>query len=263
MSPPGFLFADHAGGVDRNARLLDRIARGVARHPPLGRLDADRPRGQQGLHGARGHVPGEARRHLALRHRGLALPLRPRGPGRNIRLLVRLVELDGRLRGHRRLAGAGAVVPGGDLGQARRARRRHLPSRRRGRGARARVGGEHARPATHDVGGICHRGDAARPARRLHAAPVRHRRVVGRVLHGHARRRGSALGRVEARTRVALRHVLDVARGRDVRNLHPRVPRSRTRLGPRAPRSRRLLARRLRRVPARCGWSRRGDRDRP
>ena len=104
-----------SGLPDRRAWSLDRGARHHGRLRPMDDLGVPRRAPEQRLRRDGDDVPREGRRHLAVRARGLAEVLRLHRPGRDVRLLVRVVERARHQRLRDRHAGPGRVVRGHDL----------------------------------------------------------------------------------------------------------------------------------------------------
>ena len=127
-------------GRPRQSGVPDRGARRLHRHPrdhrcvrPVDDLRPRRRAAEQRLCRAGGDVPGQARRHRPLRARGVAqVPLVHR-PGRDVRLLVRLVQRPGDQRPRGGDADPGAVLREHDLAP-HRGQLRHQPAHRPGGG---------------------------------------------------------------------------------------------------------------------------------
>ena len=248
------------GVPHRSAGCLDRCPRHHRRIRPVDDLGPPRRAPEQRLRRDGDDVPAQGRRHLPVRARSLAqVPVADRA-GRDVRLLVRLVERARHQRLRHRHAGAGRVVLGHDVHPGRgqlpvepaRLHRHRLHPRR--------LALQHLRRPAGGVAQLRHRGRADPARGGAHVPAIPHRRLVQRQHDlGDRRRRWARPGHD-----LAVLHGLVGLWVRDRGGVRPRIPQSRVRHPEGAAGLGRLLGRGLCPVAAGRGRNARhgGDRGR-
>jgi hypothetical protein len=191
-----------SGFPDRGAGLLDRRAGHDRRVRPVDGFGRTGRLPEQHLCRDGDDVPAQGRRYFALRTRGVAQVPLLRGPDRDLRLLVRVVERarDQRLRD--RHPRAGAVVRGHDVHPGRRQLPVEPAGLDRDRLHHRRLALQHLRRPAGGLARLPHRRPADPPGGRADVPALHHGRLVERQHDlGHRRQR-----RLRARDHVALLH---------------------------------------------------------